>query len=274
LSRRLFAGIEGEILQIDADGKVSTFVSGNGLRQVLGIKVDPERRLLWAVSGRFPDVVPGPTPPPADVGTGGVHVYHLDRAERIGAYEIDERPVLHGFNDIALARDGTVYVTDSTQAAIYRLGAGATQLERWLQDSRMTFANGIVLSPDDKRLYVAHVEGVSMIDTASRARKLLAVPANAAVNSVDGLAWYKGSLLGVHTSPYFNRVVRIHLSDKGTAIDKVSVVNARTPDYHQTTAAVAGDKLYVVGGSPLPNLYGGPPATATEPKPQILEIHL
>jgi DNA-binding beta-propeller fold protein YncE len=138
----------------------------------------------------------------------------------------------------------------------------------------MTFANGIVLSPDGKRLYVAHVEGVSMIDTATRARKLLTLPANAAVHSLDGLAWYKGSLLGVQASPYFRRIVRIHLSDKGTAIDKVSVVNARTPDYHQTTAAVAGDKLYVVGGEPLPNIYGGPPATATEPKPQIIEIRL
>ncbi len=272
VSRRLFAGTEGEILQIDAEGKVSPFVSGNGLRQVLGIKVDPERRLLWAVSGRFPDVPPGPTPPPADVGTGGVHVYHLDRAERIAAYELDERPVLHGFNDIALARDGTVYVTDSTQGSIYRLQAGAAQLELWLQDSGLSVANGIVLSPDDKRLYVAHWEGVSVIDTESRARKLLTPPANAAVNGIDGLAWYKGSLLGAHTSPYFRRIVRIHLSDKGTAIDKVTIVNARTPDYHQTTAAVAGDKLYVVGGSPLPNLYGGPPAT--EPKPQILGIPL
>jgi hypothetical protein len=273
VSRRLFAGIEGEILQIDAEGKVSRFVTGNGLRQVLGIKVDPERRLLWAVSGRFPDVAPGPTPPPADVGTGGVHVYHIDRAERIGAYEIDERPVLHGLNDIALARDGTVYVTDSTQGAIYRLKAGGTQLERWLQDSKLTLPNGLVLSPDDKRLYVAHVEGISMIDTASRERKLLTLPANAAVNSLDGLAWDKGSILGMHTSLYFRRTVRIHLAAKGTAIDKVTVVNARTPDFRQTTAAVADDKLYVVGGSPLPDLYGGPPP-ATEPKPQILQIPL
>jgi hypothetical protein len=68
VSRRLFVGPEGEILQIDAEGKVSPFASGNGLRQVLGIKVDAERRLLWAVSGRYPDTVPGPQPPPEDVG--------------------------------------------------------------------------------------------------------------------------------------------------------------------------------------------------------------
>ena len=273
MSRRLFAGIEGEILQIDAEGKVSPFASGNGLRQVLGIKVDPERRLLWAVSGRYPDTVPGPEPAPADVGTGGVHVYHLDKGERIGAYELDERPVLHGFNDIALARDGTVYVTDSTQGAIYRLEPGAKQLERWLQDDRLTVPNGIVLSPDDKRLYVAHWEGLSVIDTKSRERKLLAPPANAVVNSMDGLAWHNGSILGLQTSPFFRRVVRIHLKDDGTAIDKVTVVNSRAPDYHQTTAAVAGDKLYVVGGSPLQNPYGGP-APAVEPKPQILRIPL
>jgi sugar lactone lactonase YvrE len=91
--------------------------------------------------------------------------YHLDKGERIGVYELDERPVLHGFNDIALARDGTVYVTDSTQGAIYRLERGAGKLERWVQDDRMTVPNGIVLSPDDKRLYVAHWEGLSVIDT-------------------------------------------------------------------------------------------------------------
>ena len=274
VSRRLFAGPEGEIIQIDAEGKVSSFVSGNGLRQVLGLKVDPERRLLWAVSGRFPDVTPGPNPPPEDVGTGGLHVYHLDKAERIATYELDERPVLHGLNDIALAHDGTVYVTDSVQGAIYRLKPGDKQLERWLQDPKLSLLNGLVLSPDDKRLYVAHVEGVSVIDTGSRERKLLAPPANAAVTNMDGLAWHNGSLLGVQNSPYFRRIVRIHLSPKGTAIDKVTVINARTPEYHQTTAAVAGDKLYVLGGSPLPNLYGGPPATPAEPKPQILQIRL
>jgi DNA-binding beta-propeller fold protein YncE len=202
-----------------------------------------------------------------------VHVYHLDKGERIGVYELDERPVLHGFNDIALARDGTVYVTDSTQGAIYRLERGAGKLERWLQDDRMTVPNGIVLSPDDKRLYVAHWEGLSVIDTKSRERKLLAPPANASVNGMDGLAWHNGAILGMHTSPYFRRVVRIELKDEGTAIDKVTVVNARAPDYHQTTAAVAGDKLYVVGGSPLQNPYGGP-APAVEPKPQILRIPL
>ena len=274
VSRRLFAGPEGQIVQIDAAGKVSPFVSGNGLRQVLGLKVDPERRLLWAVSGRFPDVAPGPSPAPEDVGTGGLHVYHLDKAERIATYELDERPVLHGLNDIALGRDGTVYVTDSVQGAIYRLKAGDKQLERWLQDSKLSLLNGLVLSPDDKRLYVAHVEGVTVIDTASREKKLLAPPANAAVTNMDGLAWYNGSLLGVQNSPYFRRIVRIHLSDKGTAIDKVTVLNARAPEYHQTTAAVGADKLYVVGGSPLPNIYGGPPAPPTEPKPQILEIRL
>jgi hypothetical protein len=28
---------------------------------------------------------------------------------------------------------------------------------------------------------------------------------------MDGLAWYKGSLIGVHNSPYFRRIIRIDL---------------------------------------------------------------
>jgi hypothetical protein len=49
-------------------------------------------------------------------------------------------------------------------------------------------------------------------------------------------------------------------------------VNARTPaQYSQTTAALAGDALYVIGGTPTPDLYGG---QAAEPRRQVWRIPL
>lgn len=71
-------------------------------------------------------------------------------------------------NDLVVARDGTVYFTDSgrnaNQApatgevappAVYRIKAG--QLERLASD--ITRPNGIQLSPDEKTLYVANTSG-------------------------------------------------------------------------------------------------------------------
>jgi sugar lactone lactonase YvrE len=272
VSRRLFVGTtHGEILQADDRGSIATFVPrGSGLLQVLGLKVDADRRLLWAVHGTFPDLLSGAAPKPDD-GVAGVNAYRLKDGQLGEKYLLDERPVLHGFNDLALARVGDVYVTDSAQAAVYRVHAG--KLEPFVRDEHLTFANGIVLAPDQKRLYVAHVEGISLVDLPTRTIHRLTVPGNASVNSIDGLAYDQGDLIGVQSSPYLSRVVRISLAHHGLAVKRVAILNAHYPaEYNQTTAAVAGNQLYVVAGSPAADTAGLP--LAKQPKPQILRIPL
>ncbi len=272
VSRRVFVGtIHGEILQVDERGQVSVFVPrDSGLLQVLGLKVDPDRKLLWAVNGIFPELLISEAPKP-EVGVGGIHAFRLADGKVAGKYWLDERPLLHGFNDLALARNGDVYVTDSAQAAVYRVHAG--KLELFVRDEHLTFANGTVLASDQKRLYVASVEGISLVDVPTRKVRRLAVPANASVNSIDGLAYHRGDLIGVQSSPYLGRVVRISLGIDGRSVRRVSTLSSRSPvEYSQTTAVVAGDQLYVVAGTPAVDTAGAP--LAKEPKPQIVKIPL
>ena len=276
VSRRFFSGLEheggeGELYAVDMDGKVTTFVRGGGLRQLLGLKVDAERRLLWVVSGRYPE--PGPNPP-ADRGTGGVRAYHLDSGKLVTAVEVDNRPTwVHGFNDMALAADGTVYLTDSNTNAVYRLAPRGKTLELLLRDAKMTFVNGIVLAPDQRTLYVAHLEGISALDVATATRTLLPVPADGSVHSIDGLQLKDGIFYGVQNSPYLQRIVAAALGADGRSIARVWTLNSRTPaGYIQTTAAIAGDHLYVIGGSPAPDIYGG--TNPAKPAPSIWRVPL
>src|ERR1043166_10085376 len=52
-------------------------------------------------------------------------------------------------NDIAVARDGTVYATDTTQGRVLRLKKGATALDVWASDPMMlATADGIALLAD------------------------------------------------------------------------------------------------------------------------------
>lgn len=259
VSRRFFAGTDqGELLAIDMDGKVSAFASGGGLRQVLGLKVDTKRRLLWVVNGRYPDITYTDATRPADAGTGGVRAYHLDTGKPVTVVEVDNRPAqVHGFNDLALAPDGTIYVTDTNTQAVYALAPGGKTLELLLRDTRMSFPNGIAMSSDGKSLYVAHVEGISAIDLATKTRTLLPVPADGSVNSIDGLLLRDGIFYGVQNSPYMHRVVGAALSADGRSINRVWTVNSRAPaEYSQTTAAIAGEHLYMIGGTPMPDVYG------------------
>jgi hypothetical protein len=131
-------------------------------------------------------------------------------------------------------------------------------LELLLRDPAMTYPNGIVITPGDRTLYVAHVEGISAINLATRTRRLLPVPADAAVNSIDGLLLRDGTLYGVQGSPYLHRIVAAALSRDGRSIARVWTVNSRAPaEYSLTTAAIGGNDLYMIGGTPLPDGYGG-----------------
>ncbi len=271
-SRHVFAGtVHGEILRIDQSGVVSVLVPRDqGLREVLGIKVDPERRLIWAATGTFPDLF-SLEPQKPEAGMAGVLAYSLKDGALVEKHWMDERPTLHGFNDLALAHNGDVYVTDTPQNAVYRLRRG--RLEVLVRDNRMTLVNGIALAPDQKRLYVAHAEGISLVDLDSGKPQLLRTPANVSVHSIDGLAYDRGALIGVQSSPYLARVIRIELSRDGRSVVRTVTLNARSPaEYSQTTAAVADGQLYVVAGTPAVDSAGKP--LAKEPKPQILRIPL
>lgn len=259
---------DGRIFAVNAAGGVRTFAEG--LQQVLGLKVDRRRRLLWVVSGRFPNLF-APNDDP-EAGKTGLRVFDLRTGEAQGAWDLDERPTtLHGFNDIALARNGDVYVTDTPTGAVYRL-TRERELEVLYRADDLTFINGIVISPDQRKLYVAHVEGLSVIDINRRTATRLSVPADVSVNSIDGLSWLGDELIGVQPSPYLSRLVRIQLNRAGDAVTGASAMLARTPaEYSYTTCAVGRDAVFLVGGAPTGNPYGGPPLVA-EPSPHLWRV--
>lgn len=263
VGRQLYFGsLNGEIWRADLNGKLERFAGpGSGLREVLGLKVDAERRLLWAATGVFPDLIPtGETK--KDVGTTGLHAYDLGTAKRVRDCGLDERPTMHGFNDMALASNGDVYVSNSTDNSIYKLSA-ACKLDRVLQDPAMSFPNGIALTPDGSRLYVGHVEGISVIDVRTGKRTKLSVPKNAAVTSIDGLVWDGKDLLAIQPTPYLARVARIRLADDGLSIREVTTMSSRPPPgLNPATGVVVNDQYYMMTNAP------DGPAAAGQPQPR------
>jgi hypothetical protein len=222
------------------------------------------------VSGRYPNLFAASPDP--DTRYGGVRSFDIDSGRQAGAWDLDERPIRHGFNDLALARDGRVFITDSAASSVYLLSPGSARLELFYQSDQITFPNGIALAADQRRLFIAHVEGLSVLDIERRDAQRLPVPADAAVNSIDGLAWRGSDLIGVQNSPYFERLAQIELDARGEAVTRVVALNARHPaEYSYTTCAVARDAIYMVGGSPAPNPYGGAPLAQT-PAPHLLRV--
>jgi sugar lactone lactonase YvrE len=245
---RLLMGGRRNIWQVDLRANLERFTGADpGLREVVGLKVDRKRRLLWAATAVFPAAFS--VEPDDEAGLTGVMAFDLDDGARVRQCWLDERPVEHFFNDFALAENGDVYVSDSQANSIYRLPGGDCRLERVIQDARMSFPNGIALSADERLLYVAHIEGLSVVDLASGRRTPLAVPRDTAVNSMDGLVRDGEDLVGIQPSPNLARVLRIRLDGDGTTIREVVTVSSPPPPgVSPTTGVVVGDHYYYVAG--------------------------
>jgi hypothetical protein len=80
-------------------------------------------------------------------------------------------------------------------------------------------SNGIAVSSDDKVLFVAGWLGVARVDIASGLVKMLAKPKSISDAGVDGMYFYKGSLVGIQNPDLHpGRVMRYYLN---LAMDRI-----------------------------------------------------
>ncbi len=113
-----------------------------GLNAVLGVYADEASQTLWVCSNRL-------------AGTGeatALMAFGLDGAAIKGTYPL---PGGDGSlcNDIAVGADGTAYVADTRQGAVFMLKPGAAELELAAQDSLLATADGLAFG-DPTVLYV------------------------------------------------------------------------------------------------------------------------
>ena len=238
---RLLTGslAEGSVFQLHADGRVTPLVTDPDLVSSVGIEADELRdRLLVANSDR--SVFQGGTRGQAMLG-----VYNLTTGERIAmvdlAAAVEDAGENAAFfaNDVAVADDGTAYVTDTRMNLIYRVDTdyAASVFHRF--DDGGAGPNGIVEHPAGY-LLVARGDALWKVPLADPAAAT-AVMLPEDIPGQDGMVWSAGRLAIVSNSD--NRVVALTSTDEWMTADLAGVA-AYEPQ--GTTAAVVGDDVYVV----------------------------
>ncbi len=135
-----------------ATGKVTPWIAPGayGSASILGVLVDPARKLLWTCNN--------------DLGAVGFPVTGADKGATLKAFDLAtgkgkvslQLPGANAYcNDLTIAKDGTVYVADSNRSHILRWKPGAGRLEEWLFDPVLADPanndgglDGIVMAPD------------------------------------------------------------------------------------------------------------------------------
>jgi hypothetical protein len=238
-----------KIVSLDGNGAMKIFADQQqGLWSVLGMKVDAKRRLLWVTSSAFPQMTNFKK---EEEGFAGVFKYDLNTGRLIKKYVLPNAPARHAFGDLTLNSRGQVFITDSMTPALYLIRPQKDELELFLENANFASPQGLAFSDDENHLFMAdYARGIFAIEVSTKKVVHLAPPANATLHGIDGLYFYKGSLIGTQNGVNPNRIIRVSLSPDRSQLTRFDVLEANNPLFDEPTLGVIiKDTFYFIANS-------------------------
>jgi SMP-30/Gluconolactonase/LRE-like region len=235
---------KNKIIRINPDKRITDFiVSGHeGIGQVLGMKVSDGK--LWVCSN---------TGEGNPQGQSMVHVFDITGRILSKKWILQSAGEIHLFNDLVIGSNGDVFISDSDYGAIYRVNNTLKNPELLIKDERLNYANGITLTPNDE-VIVNTFKGFFKINTITRELKALPFP-NYYVIGIDGLSFYKQSLIGIQNITYPVCINQYNLNSSFDKIENARVLVANHPLFDiPTTGVVVDDWFYFIANSQMGNL--------------------
>jgi sugar lactone lactonase YvrE len=271
---RIYAGsVQRKIVWTDKTGELHDLVKAgeDKLAYVAGLHVDETRKELWAVSTRFGDTaeLAGTAP--------GLFKYDLTSGKRLDIF-ISQNKSSAYLNDLTVTpSSGKAYVTNTMEGSVYCTKTGSHELELFLAPGTVPGANGITISDDEKTLFVAGDFGIYRVDLGTRYSAPLQKMSNVIDASIDGLYFYRQSLVGIQNAIHPGRVVRFYLDPTLTKITGWEILETYNLAFENpTTGSLDGDSLLFIANTQLHKWQPGKPLPAPSSlhDVQILRISL
>jgi len=241
-----------KIVRIDPGGRVSDFVAEarDGLMAVLGMKVDSARGALWVATEGTVNMRGGTA---ADVGRAALRQYDLRSGRLVKELELRPDPGPHLFNDVVVDRQGQVFVTDSEDGSVWRLRHGSGRLERLAGPRALDYPNGLALSSDERRLFVAHLAGISVFNVATGHASALPHPGSMTLTDIDGLYREGHRLVAVQNGLTPARIAVFDMTPDEDRVVAMRVLERGHPLFASipTTGAVADGWFYYIANAQL-----------------------
>lgn len=173
---------------------------------VLALRVDSQRRLLWASTGWTPYCERCRE---ADRDRTALLAFELDSGSL--RQRIDS-PVTGLLGDMTIGRGGELYVSEGMNGAVLRLPAGGSRFERLDQAGEFPSPQTPALSADEKTLYIPdYVRGIAAMSLSDHSVKWLQPAGDLALSGIDGLYLYRSFFLAVQNGTTPPRIVRFSL---------------------------------------------------------------
>jgi hypothetical protein len=209
----------------------------DGLWGVSGIKVNQKRRHLWACSMSIPQIIGFKK---EEKGRSGVFQYDLKSKKLINKFVPEDKTNPHAFGDLAIHPSEDVYISDSQYPAIYRIKKSSSRIELFVHLKKFRSLQGLDFSENGDRLFIAdYNRGIIVIDIPTR--KILSVldnPSKISLNGIDGLYFFKNSLIVIQNGIKPMRVTKLALDKTLSRITQFEIIERANPLFNEPTLGV------------------------------------
>lgn len=230
------------------DGVVSDFCSPgvNGLTSTLGIKVDVKQNVLWASSSPMPEMENYDT-----ISRSAVFKFDLASGEVLKKYELPHPYQTSVFGDLILDKNGVPYISDSKNNIVWKLNTKTDQLEIFYTTKEFWNIQGIAFNEDESQLFISdYIKGIFRLDFTKKQLISVGTDEELSLKGIDGLYFYKGSLLAIQNGVTPLRTTRYYLNPKQDAISSYKIIDKAHPTFNEPTMGViVGKDFYYIANS-------------------------
>jgi sugar lactone lactonase YvrE len=237
------------LIEVRRDGSIRPFATAAGIDgRGLGLKIDAGRNLLWGVAFTRPQQAAGDTVRPAAKSI----VFALRLPDGAPVHRVDSPAdgASHVFNDLVVARNGAVYLTDSEAGAVWALEDLRLRMLHQAPPARFAYPNGIAFLPEERGLLVAYWQGLATIPLPRGPAVTLRVANDSLVGRIDGLYPACGGYVGIQNMATPSRIIAFRV--EGDAPAGLRDVEVGRADFRgPTTGTVVRDTLFYVANAQI-----------------------
>lgn len=214
-----------------------------GMGSVCGLKIDERKNILYAVILKTKFI---PVQQVQDVlWYTAIVAFDVHSGRLLHEYAAKDSAL---FNDLVIGGNGNLYITDPIGGTVYELNPKTAVLHQLTPSKTFVGPNGITAYKDD--LFIAHAEGITRINIKTKQKKILSVQQSMhSLAGIDGLYFYRNSLIGVQNTVFPKRVIQLELNasmDKVVAIQVLDSSSQPIRKYSPTTGTVIGNEFYFI----------------------------
>ena len=157
----------------------------------------------------------------------------------------------HVFGDLVVAKNGEVYISDSEEPLIYKIIGEEFVLWRNISSNALNL-QGLTFNDDESKLFIAdYLKGIIVISMKDTNASWLQFPEGTTKKGIDGLIFYKNSLIVIQNGTVPIRIVKYDLNSENNQITNYTILDNNRAIFNEPAlATISKGKLYFFANSP------------------------